>query len=230
MKKLSLFILFTCLLPSKLYAYQVDNTYFCERDCSMEYNFFKRYARQGSSLASLSMAIMNYQGHGREKDIDLANRQLINASKAAEPAAMYQLAYNLMFGLYIKQDFNKSLVWFKRANKHGVKKSEKYITLLKSFLNIDNKEVRTSMKSMLRESINAEEAIISVQQKDEPIERITVSQQFFWSYVLYNARLQTCYVNCTIGSSHTLIPTIHVLNEEVLLAELKKLTNKSELI
>lgn len=73
------------------------------------------------------MAIMNYQGHGRSINVELANKQLIRAARASEPAALYQLAYNLMFDLYLEQDLNKSLVWFKKAQYLGVEISKKYI-------------------------------------------------------------------------------------------------------
>jgi len=221
--KFSLFALLICLLPLKVNASQDNSTRFCERDCSMEYNFFKRYARQGSSVANLAMAIMNYQGHGRDKNVSLANRQLISASRAGEPAAMYQLAYNLMFGLYIKQDLEKSLIWFKRANKHGVSKSMKFITLLDSSLNNKNEKIQSSMKSILSENIKTEDIVVSVQKSQKPMERISVSQPFYWSFLLYNAKLQTCYINCTLGSSHTLIPTVRLVNEKVLLEDLNKL-------
>jgi hypothetical protein len=225
--KFSFTVLLLCLIPLKTYASNKGNTNFCERDCSMEYNFFKKYAREGSSLANLSMAIMNYQGHGRSKNIELANKQLIRAARAAEPAALYQLAYNLMFGLYIEQDLNKSLIWFKRADKHGVENSKKYIGLLNDFLKIKNEEIKLSMKSILIENVNPAERIVNIKDKDESIERISVTQQFYWSFVLYNSELQTCNVNCIMGSSHTMIPIIHVMNENKILDTLTKLTKNS---
>ena len=227
MLKFSFLVLLMCLMPLKTLASINENTNFCERDCRMEYNFFKKYAREGSSLANLSMAIMNYQGHGRRKNIELANKQLVRAARAAEPAALFQLAYNLMFGLYIEQDLNKALVWFKRADKHGVKHSMKYIDLLNEFLTIKNEKIKSSMKSILIENMNPEERIVTIQEDSDPIERISVTQQFYWSYILYNARLQTCYVNCTLGSSHTRIPIIHVKNENKILNALTKLTNNN---
>jgi hypothetical protein len=214
-------------MPLKTYASNNENTHFCERDCSMEYNFFKKYARQGSSLANLSMAIMNYQGHGRSKNVELANKQLVRSARAAEPAALYQLAYNLMFGLYIEQDLNKSLLWFKRADKHGVKKSKEYIRLLNDFLKIQNEKIKLSMKSILIEEMNPEERIVTIQHNSESIEHISITQQFYWSFILYNSRLQTCYVNCTIGSSYTRIPIIHVKNENKILDALTELTKNS---
>ncbi len=224
MLKFSLLVLLMCLISLKTLASINENTKFCERDCRMEYNFFKKYAREGSSLANLSMAIMNYQGHGRLKNIELANKQLIRAARAAEPAALYQLAYNLMFGLYIEQDLNKALLWFKRADKHGVKHSKKYIDLLNDFLTIKNEKIKSSMKNILSENMNPEERVVTISENSESMERITITLQFYWSYILYNSRLQTCYVNCTIGSSHTRIPTIHVKNENKILDALTKLS------
>jgi hypothetical protein len=223
MSKFYLILLFICLLPLKTYASENENTHFCERDCSMEYNFFRKYARQGSSLANLSMAIMNYQGHGRDQNINLANKQLISAARAGEPAAMYQLAYNLMFGVYITQNLEKSLVWFKKANKNAVVNSSKFITLLNNLLQIENEKTKSSMKNMLSENMNTEERSVTIQESNESIERISVTQQFYWSFLLYNAKLQTCYINCTIGSSHTMIPVIHVINEEALLGKIRNL-------
>jgi len=189
----------------------------------MEYNLFKTYARQGSSLANLSMALMNYLGHGRSKNFDLANKLLTRAARAGEPAAMYQLAYNLMFGVYIVQDLEKSLIWFKKANKSGVINSNRFITLLNRTLNIKNEKTKSSMKNILSENVDAEQRIVTSKKDKDSIERITVIQQFFWSFILYNAELQACYGHCIPGSSHTMIPVIHVTNEKILLEKLNKI-------
>ena len=229
MSKFSFIVLLFCLLPSKSYAKKGENTNFCERDCVMEYNFFKKYARKGSSLGNLSMAIMNYQAHGRSKNIELANKQLIRAARAAEPAALYQLAYNLMFGLYMKQDLEKSLVWFKRADKHGVVGSIKYIGLLNSFLKIKNEKIKSSMESILSDNVNTKERIVTLQENSQSMERISVSYQFSWSLVLYHSELQTCNVNCLMSSSNTMFPIMRVVNENTLLAQLKMLTKNKYL-
>ncbi|TWX47182.1 tetratricopeptide repeat protein [Colwellia hornerae] len=197
------------------------NYSYCERDCKMEYNFFKTYARQGSSLANLSMAIMNYRGHGREINIPLANKLLIRAARDREPAAMYQLAYNMMYGLHMEQDLEQALVWFKKTERFNVLNTKRNVNLLTLFLDEEQVEKRSSMKAVFSKVSQAKEDILFKQENDGDIEHIAVTHQFYWDYILYNAELQTCTVNCLSMSFNTLVPLIHVVNEQALLTELE---------
>jgi TPR repeat protein len=216
-----------CIISLETSASNDINTDFCERDCSMEYNFFKTYARDGSPLANFAMAIMNYRGHGRDKNIRLANQQLIRSARAEEPAAMYQLAYNLMFGIYLKQDFEKSLLWFNRANKHGVLNSRKFISVLNSLLKVENENIKSSIQTLLSRNVDIEERVVALN-NNTSIERITVTPDFYWSYILYHAELQTCNRNCSKSYSHALLPIVYVTNEEEVLDGLTNLIHKNQ--
>lgn len=226
--KISLIVLLMCSLPYKASASQDENTHFCKSDCTMEYNLFKKYARKGSALANLSMAIMNYQGQGRAKNFKLAKKQLISAARAGEPAAMHQLGYNLLFGLYIKQDIEKSLIWFQRAFKQGVENSEKYIIVINDFLKIENEKTKSTLKNVLSENKKTQERNVTLQDSNDSIEHISVTFRFDWSFVLHDAEQQTCHMNCNLGFSHTLFPIIHLINEKALLDNFKKLTNNKK--
>ncbi len=211
-------------LSVKGFAGVDGNTHYCERDCSMEYGFFRKYAREGSSLASLSMAIMNYQGHGREVNIPLANRQLLIAARAEEPAAMYQLGYNLLHGLYMKQNLEKSLVWFKRADNFNVLNSKRLVVLITNILNGKEDPLKTSVKTTVNQTVTFGSMRLASHEFDSSIEHITVSLQFEWSAILYHAKSQTCNVNCEmIKFSYALLPLIHLKKEETLMSELERL-------
>jgi len=62
-----------------------NDTSLCLRDCKMELQFFRRYAQQGSSIAKLALAIMNYRGQGKYINISAGNSYLIKAARAGEP-------------------------------------------------------------------------------------------------------------------------------------------------
>jgi len=192
---------------------------FCERDCSMEYKFFNEYAREGSPLAYFSMAIMNYKGHGREINIELANRQLLISAKKEEPVAMFQLAYNLLFGLYNEQDIERSYRWFKRAETSGVLKAERFVTLLDKVLEGEKNGLNQS-----RINFSNQIAIDKKETFFDPIgiqtmEIITIEQMFQWDFVLYNARIQTCNHSCLSPSKHAFLPLISLVNESNLLKQ-----------
>lgn len=57
-------------------------------------------------------------------------------------------------------------------------------------------------------------------ENDDGIEHIAVTHQFYWDYILYNAELQTCAIKCLPMLFNTLVPLIHVVNEQALLSEL----------
>lgn len=212
-------------LPFRADAINDNRTSFCKRDCTMEYNFFRKYSQQGSSLATYSMAIMNFKGHGREKNIPLANRQLLKAARYGEPAAMYQLAYNYLYGLHRKRDLEKAHLWFSRLDKFKTLDSKRFSTLLNRILSNEHTNTYTSVESVFNKIkvIEVEQPIFHVKESSTNIERITISLEFSWSFVLYNAKLQTCYINCTVGASHALIPLIRVVNEQEILKELESI-------
>ena len=228
MPKFTLLAFLICITPIKSIASNDLNTDFCERDCRMEYNFFKTYARDGSPLANFSMAIMNYRGHGRDKNITLANQQLIRSARSAEPVAMYQVAYNSMFGIYLEKDFERALLWFKRANKHDVLNSSKFVTLLKRLLKIEDAKMNSSIHTLLSENIDVAERVVKVKNETTSVERITVTADFYWSNIVYHAGLQTCNINCSIGSSHALLPVIYVTNEDDIIEKLENIITNNQ--
>jgi hypothetical protein len=216
-----LFILILSILSLKTSASSENNTNFCERDCSMEYKFFKKYAKNGSSLANFSLAIMNYKGHGRESDIELGNKQLLRAAKKNEPAAMYQLAYNLLYGLYGEQNIEKSYLWFKKAKKSGIVGANHYISVLDIASGRNEDDSKHQMIKLLKEVAATKQDTILSSDSTDPTEHITVIGRFNWSFVLYNAKRQACSSeNCEEPSTFSFLPVIRIVNEENLLKKL----------
>jgi len=213
-----IFILILSILSLKTSASSENNTEFCERDCSMEYRFFKKYAKNGSSLANFSLAIMNYKGHGRKSDIELANKQLLKAAKKNEPAAMYQLAYNLLYGLYGEQNIEKSYLWFKQAKKAGIIGANYYLNVLDIASGLKSNDSKKKMVQFLKEVAGTEQETILSSDSLDPTEHITVVGRFSWSFVLYNAKRQACSdKNCEKPSAFSLLPVIRIVNETNLL-------------
>lgn len=112
-----------------------DKNYFCETNCQMEFKFFREYARQGSPLANLMLAIMYYKGKGTEINIKAGNSRLLRSANANEPAAQYQLGYLLMHGLYLKKDLPRALMWFTRAANNKQYGAREKIIEVKKLLN-----------------------------------------------------------------------------------------------
>ena len=79
-------------------------------------------------------------------------------------------------------------------------------------------------QNILIKDLKPKERIVTIEGNSELIERITVTQPFYWRFVLYNSRLQTCSRHCEPGSFMAQIPIIHVMNENEILDALTKLT------
>jgi len=200
-----------------------ENTLWCERDCKMEYQFFKRYAKEGSSLASLSLAIMNYRGHGRDVDVSTANRLLLKAAREEEPVAMYQLGYFFMFGLYVEQDFTRAMMWLKRASNHRIGNAEQLVGLLENHLNgVKSDKDESAMKVLATKAVMAQQMYEQLPNNmpKNAVERITVVHSFDWSHALVIAKQQTCRINCDRRWGSMLFPRIKSTNEAALLEAL----------
>jgi TPR repeat protein len=169
----------------------------------MELQFFKRYAREGSSIAYLALAIMNYRGQGKPVNISLANRQLRRSAQQGEPAAQYQLGYFLMHGVYMKKNEAKAINWFKKAARYDTLDSHKMVSYLTKKLNQYNSDVYSLEKagSNLIKSDLALQLLKLNHQENPPIENveyipvdevITIEANFKWADVLAAAKQQTC--------------------------------------
>lgn len=192
-----------CLLLFIPQSHASSNTNLCLRDCKMELQFFKRYAREGSSIAYLALAIMNYRGQGKPVDISLANRQLRRSAQQGEPAAQYQLGYFLMHGVYMKKNEAKAINWFKKAARYDTLDSHKMVSYLTNKLNQYNSDVFSLEKagSNLIKSDLALQLLKLNHQENPPIENveyipvdevITIEANFKWADVLAAAKQQTC--------------------------------------
>jgi len=158
----------------------------CATDCKSEFQFFRRYARQGSSLADLSLAIMYLRGQGTKINISAGRRHLMRAANAGEPGAQYQLAYFLMYGMYLPQDIEKALNWFKRAVKSKVHGAQQKVDIIISLLNKSG--IENTRKHFIKEiAVNTSEQGIP-----SNIEVITVNFGANYKHILEAARWQTC--------------------------------------
>jgi len=206
-------VIIIALLAHSNKATAVVNTDYCERDCSMEYQFFLKYSRQGSSIADMSLALMNYLGHGRDVNIALANRLLKRAAKANLPAAMYQLGYFLMYGMHMEQDEEKALSWFKKAARAGVIDGKTKVALLQKRISSGSKTMLSAQSSLL----NDNNKNTSTQESATSMEIITVVAYFYWSHLLYTAEKQTCtHASCANQKSyqsHAIFPIIKLKGE-----------------
>ncbi len=118
MYKLLLLGIFALMLSLPTAASDKNHkNYFCETDCTMEFNFFRRYADNGSSMAHLMLAIMYYKGKGTDINIEAGSRHLYRAAEKKEPAAMFQLGYLLMHGIFMEKDLERAEHWLKKAEK-----------------------------------------------------------------------------------------------------------------
>jgi len=193
----------------------------------MEYNLFRTYAKKGSSIANFSMAMMNYKGHGREVNIQLANRQLLQAARAEEPIAMYQVGYFLMYGIYMEQDIKKALNWMIKASRFKVLDANERVKFLKHIVTKKNKNgVNKDDFSIYFNKLNKEEVVedkLSIQSLDPTIEHISIVSEFVWSYVLYIAEQQTCNTtSCVPPNRFTVIPRLRVKNDQNLFSSTQK--------
>lgn len=194
-----------------------EATAWCERDCSNEYHFFKRFAGQGSSLANLSLAIMNYRGHGREVDIEAGNRFLYKAAKANEPLAMYQFGYFLLYGLYVEQDIERALGWFKKASQHNIANSKQMVSLIERYLAGEQSTQFEQIKRILTQQAQPSPSMTGYQEnRNGDIERISVVHGFTWEQAMIIAKQQTCKINCDVQWGFMLYPRIRVQNEQQL--------------
>lgn len=181
----------------------------CESDCKMEYQFFSRYSRDGSSVAYLAMAIMNYRGYGRDVNIETANKLLKRAARMGEPVAQYQLGYFLNHGMYFEQDKKSALSWFKKSSRYGVLDSQQQVAkltkelsaysakttslqnagfgLIRSDLALDESE-RSAIKHSQKQSTYDASSDVKID------EIIKITANFTWADVLdaANKQTQTC--------------------------------------
>jgi len=204
----------------------VMNTDLCLRDCKMELQFFRRYAQQGSSIAKLALAIMNYRGQGKKIDIDAGNSYLVKAARAGEPVAQYQLGYFLMHGIYMKKDLRRSLSWFKKSSRYNILDSQELVARLTETLNEYEAPTMTlaqaSSHFIVGDLVDKTDISTSAAKKaiyhesSAPIaDRITITAAFNWADVLDAAQRQTCNnPSCkTTFMRKALIPRIILKND-----------------
>jgi hypothetical protein len=157
----------------------------CLNDCKSEFMFFRRYAKQGSTLADLSLAIMFLRGQGTEVNIPAGKRHLIRAAKAGEPGAQYQLGYLLMYGIYMPQNIERSLNWFKRAVKSKVPGAQAKVNTIENMLD------KSGLKNTKNHFIKEIDVTPSAPEELSYIEVITVNFSASYSHILEAARAQT---------------------------------------
>lgn len=173
----------------------------CESNCKNEFNFFRKYAEQGSSLASLSLAIMYYRGQGTDVNVQTATRHLYKAARAGEPGAQYQLGYFFEHGLYLNQDLVKARNWYKQAGRKNTLDAKEKVRQLNQVL-----ENNTTTAPTRQTSKNAVKTPAIVDHKT--IEKITVVMHADYRQILKAAKAQTCNANCEPYWNSILAPLI----------------------
>ncbi|NQZ08759.1 MAG: sel1 repeat family protein [Algicola sp.] len=118
--------------------------YFCQTDCTMEFNFFRRYAENGSSMAHLMLAIMYYRGKGTDINIEAGSRHLYRAAEKKEPAAMFQLGYLLMHGVYMEKDLERAKRWLQKAEKFNQVGAKAQLAVLERMQGKYSKQIQIS--------------------------------------------------------------------------------------
>jgi TPR repeat protein len=172
-----------------------NSNYFCETDCKMEFKFFRQYAKEGSSLANLMLAIMYYQGKGTDVDSDVGTRYLLKAARAGEPGAQYQLGYFLMHGVYMQRDLERALVWLKRAEKNNKKGATEQITRINQWQSSGDVPASKAQARVVDASDN-KSGERARDADGELVEVVTVWGSFSYSQVLEAAKDQTCNASC----------------------------------
>ncbi|MGB0835682.1 MAG: tetratricopeptide repeat protein [Psychrobium sp.] len=180
-------------------------TSLCESDCTTEYQFFRKYTEQGSSLAEFAMAIMLYQGIGVEQNIEKANRHLARAARKGEPGAQYQLGYFYEHGLFKAKNLKSARKWYYLASRKNTLDAKDKVARLDEIL--ESKESNRGNSKLIEESelsgISAK-ASSSVTVK----ERITVVMQADYRQILKAAKIQTCNANCDPYWTNVLAPIL----------------------
>ena len=199
------------------------NTSLCLRDCKMEYNFFKKYSREGSSIANLALSIMNYRGQGTEVNVSAGNQYLVKSARAGEPAVQYQLGYFLMEGTFMPQDLNAALGWFKKSSRYHILDSQQKVAELTHRVAIYEAPTMTPgeggsffIKGDLAKRDDNQLITIKMQQAEEvpvDMERITIVASFSWSDVLAAAKQQTCNTCNQEHISKAIMPIIRFKNK-----------------
>lgn len=210
MKTLSaLLFIFLCMLYSPITI--ADNTSFCASDCSYEIRMFRKYTKQGSSLAELSLGIMYLQGKGTERNIESGIRHITRAAQENEPAAVYQLGYMYLFGMFVEQDVDRAKLLLKKARNRGVLSARKYLELIDKN---ENGELSSITLEAHRENEKKEELISAVRDAKRralagDIEVIVVDGGFDYSQVVEAADSQVCREkSCGPGWSFVLMPMV----------------------
>lgn len=204
----------------------------CESDCKMEKQFFRRYAREGASIANHALAIMAYQGLGSEQDIEAGNRYLLKAARAGEPIAQYQLAYQYMNGLFIERDFEQAEFWFNKAARNQILDSQQRLQILTlhnrslSVMNNEKSQVSSPESAQFIQG-GVAKGIQSVktsfssasQQPDLlsiPVDEVvSVTTGMSLAGLLHAAKMQTCtHESCDMDLVETLIPRVVVKRDD----------------
>ncbi|MEP1449188.1 MAG: hypothetical protein ABJK37_23995 [Paraglaciecola sp.] len=202
--RLTLFFMFCWVISANVMASNDDTMRYCNSDCASELQFFKKFAREGSSLAHHALSTMYLLGLATDKNVKVGLRHLNKAVKANEPAAVYQKAYFYHRGIFLEQDTEKALLWYKKATRLKVKgAAEKYALLLSEVASSNDLKVIAASKQLKSPKPTLD------QHFDEKVERITISAGLSFKQVLYVAENQACNVNCElIASNSVAVPMI----------------------
>ena len=159
-------LVFCCLMSTNVMATQDDKLRFCDSDCTSEFQFFRKFSREGSSLAHHSLSTMYLLGMATDKNVKVGLRHLNKAVKANEPAAIFQKAYFYHRGIFLEQNTDKALLLYEKAKRLRVKGATEKLSLLLS-------EVKAAKnpKKTITDKFGRSTSPSLVQHFDENIER-----------------------------------------------------------
>ncbi|MCG7530474.1 sel1 repeat family protein [Psychrobium sp. MM17-31] len=177
----------------------------CESDCTTEYQFFRKYTEQGSSLAEFAMAIMLYQGIGVEQNIEKANRHLARAARKGEPGAQYQLGYFYEHGLFKAKNLKSARKWYYLASRKNTLDAKDKVAKLDELL--EHRDQNSTEDTVGDSAVNSDIKSGS-SNLASAAERITVVMQADYRQILKAAKIQTCNANCDPYWTNVLAPIL----------------------
>lgn len=208
--------MFCWVISANVMASNDDTMRYCNSDCASELQFFKKFAREGSSLAHHALSTMYLLGMATDKNVKVGLRHLNKAVKANEPAAVYQKAYFYHRGIFLEQDTEKALLWYKKATRLKVQgAAEKYALLLSEVESSKASKMTSETTQIKLPKPSMQDAFDEQGNFDEKVETITISAGLSYKQVLYVAENQVCNINCElIASNSVAVPMIILPRDE----------------
>ena len=207
-------LIYAAAMTSPVNAQQVD-TSLCKSDCKMEFNFFRKYSKQGATLADLALSVMYHKGQGTKVNHKMGNRYLKRAAKSGEPGAQYQLGYFLQHGIFMERDLKRAEYWMTKASAWNLRDARARLAVIR-----EQREHETSAaESVASTSAKSQKQALTTYSppKEEDLEVIKISFKFDYRAVLEAARSQTCNTNFVDPWEHDVMAPMILLKSDQLI-------------